>query len=55
VRLVDKAYQLYKQNIDKRHEIIRNLMDEMMELTQDELKLVHGLIGMRLKSLRIGE
>jgi len=39
----------------KRDAVIRDLMNQMMELTQDELKLVHGLIGMRLKSLRIGE
>ena len=38
-----------------RDEVIRDLMNQMMELTQDELKLVNGLIGMRLKSLRIGE
>ena len=38
-----------------RDAVIRDLMNQMMELTQDELKLVNGLIGMRLKSLRIGE
>lgn len=38
-----------------RDEVIRDLMNQMMELTQDELKLVDGLIRMRLKSLRIGE
>ena len=40
---------------EERDAIIRGLMNQMLELTQDELKLVHGLIGMRLKSLRIGE
>ena len=39
----------------KRDAVIRDLINQMLELTQDELKLVHGLIGMRLKSLRIGE
>ena len=38
-----------------RDEVIRDLMNQMMELTQDELKLVDGLNRMRLKSLRIGE
>tara|TARA_R110001583_G_C5476332_1_gene393336 strand:+ start:495 stop:623 length:129 start_codon:yes stop_codon:yes gene_type:complete len=41
--------------VEERDAIIRGLMNQMIELTQDELKLVHGLIGMRLKSLRIGE
>ncbi len=40
---------------EERDAIIRDLMNQMIELTQDELKLVYGLIGMRLKSLRIGE
>ena len=40
---------------EERDAIIRGLINQMLELTQDELKLVHGLIGMRLKSLRIGE
>ena len=38
-----------------RDAVIREMMNGMIELTQDELKLVHGLIAMRLKSLRIGE
>ena len=38
-----------------RDAVIREMMNEMIELNQDELKLVHGLITMRLKSLRIGE
>ena len=38
-----------------RDAVVRQMMNCMIELSQEELKLVHGLITMRLKSLRIGE
>lgn len=48
---ISVAYPKYMNGV--RDAVICEIMNEMIELTQEELKLIHGLIRMRLKSLRM--